>query len=155
MKIGGHGLRDHLRLLAPVFGFIAAVWALRIILDAAGAPVGVVRLFSVTVAGAASVLMAALLIHARRFGGYSNLVFAALLLECCGQSLISAAIAFSALTGIQTVFARPEYSLAMGPAKHILAHMTFGLGTGTLMGAAVGCLFLWMLRKFVPGGATR
>lgn len=155
MKIGGHGLGDHLRLLAPVFGFIAAVWALRIVLDAAGAPAGVVRLASVTVAGAAAVLMAALLIHVRHFGGYPNVVFAALLLECCGQFLICAAIAFSALTGVRTIYAAPEYSFAMSPARHILGHLTFGVGIGTLLGAGMGCLFLWMLRKFVPCGPTR
>jgi hypothetical protein len=155
MKIGGHGLGDHMRLLAPVFGFIAAVWALRIVLDAAGAPAGVVRVFSVTVAGAAAVLMAALLIHVRHFGSYPNVVLAALLLECCAQLLIIAAIAFSTMTGIRTIFAAPEYSFSMSPSRHILGHLTFGVGIGTLFGAGMGCLFLWMLRKFVPWGPTR
>ena len=38
MRIGEHGFGDHLRLLAPLFGLIAAVWALRWIADIASAP---------------------------------------------------------------------------------------------------------------------
>ena len=51
MKIGEHGLGDHLRLLAPLFAFIAAVWALRLVLYAAEAPTPLLRVCSVTVAG--------------------------------------------------------------------------------------------------------
>jgi hypothetical protein len=54
MTGGRLGLRDHVRLLAPLFALIAAVWALRLVLDASGAPKGLVRLSSVTVAGAVS-----------------------------------------------------------------------------------------------------
>src|SRR5437773_9693050 len=41
-------LRDHFRSLAPLFALIAAVWALRLVLDAAGAPHAIVRLSTVT-----------------------------------------------------------------------------------------------------------
>ena len=43
MKISGHGLRDHFRLLMPSFGLITAVFVLRLVLHAAGAPSGLVR----------------------------------------------------------------------------------------------------------------
>jgi hypothetical protein len=155
MKIGGQDLRDHIRLLAPLFGFIAAVWALRMVLFSADAPRVLVRVISVTVAGPAAVLLAAILIHVRRFGGYANIVVAAVLLQCFQQILISAAIAFSAWTGMMNVYAAPEYSFAMSPAGHIAAHLTFGLAFGSLFGAGMGCLFLWMLRKFVPQAMAR
>ncbi len=151
MNICGHGLRDYLRLLAPSFGLITAVFILRLVLDAAGAPSGVVRVCSVTVAGAVAILVAVLMIHNRRFGGYSNVAVAALLLVGWQQLLISGAIAFFAFTGIQNIYSAPEYSGRLAdPWHHIAGHLTFGLGFGELVGAAMGCLLLWMLRRLMP-----
>jgi hypothetical protein len=95
------------------------------------------------------------LIHVRRFGGYANIVVAAVLLQCFQQLLISAAIAFSAWTGIMNVYAAPEYSMPFKPVWHIAGHLTFGLGFGSLFSAGMGCLFLWMLRKIVPQAMAR
>ena len=156
MKIFGHGLSDYIRLLAPLFGLIAAVWALRLVLDAAGAPPGVVRVFSVTIAGTISLLLAVVLIHTRRFGGYPHVVVAVALLVFWEQLLIVGAIAFSMLTGTQNVFAAPEYTPhAQSQVQHIVGHLSFGLGFGTLFGTAMGCLLLWMLKRFVPVAAER
>jgi|SRR5208337_1473906 len=155
MKIVGHGLREHIHLLMPLFGLIAAVWLLRIILDKAGTPPTVVRMFSVTVAGAASVLLAVLLIHFKAFGSYANVVAAAFLLELWEQLLICGAIAFSALTGTANIYTAPEYSFHSRPAAHIVGHLTGVLGFGTLFGAAMGCLLLWMLRRIVPGATGK
>lgn len=150
MKICGQGLKHHIRLLMPLFGLITAVWALRMVLDTAGAPSTLVRLCSVTVTGAASVLVAVLLIHARRFGSYPNVVLAAFLLVIWQQLLISGAIAFSALTGIRNIYSAPAYSFGMTPLQHVVGHLTFGVGSGTLFGTAMGCLLLWLLRRLVP-----
>jgi hypothetical protein len=150
MRIGGHGLREHIHLLKPLFGLIAAVWLLRMVLDKAGTPPTVVRMVSVTVAGAASILLAVLLIHFKSFGSYANVVAAAFLLELWAQLLICGAIAFSALTGTVNIYTAPEYSFHYPPAAHIVGHLTGALGFGTLFGAAMGCLLLWMLRRIVP-----
>ncbi len=154
MKVGEHTLREHLRLLAPLFAFLAAVWLLRLLLDLAGTPATVVRVCSVTVAGAVSVLMAVLLIHNRRFGGYPNIVLSAFLLQCCQQFLITSAIAIATVTGTRNVYSAPEFSGHLSPLAHILGHLTFGVGLGTLFGSAMGSLLLWMLRKFVPAGVS-
>ncbi len=155
MKISGYRLRDHLRLLAPLFGLITAVWALRLVLAAAGAPSSLVRTCSVTLAGAVSVLLAVLLIHTKRFGSYPNVAMAAFLLVCWEQLLIAAAIALSALSGFNNIYAAPEYSSGMSPAQHIAGHLTFGLGISTLLGTAMGSLLLWMLRRLVPVGSSK
>ena len=63
MRICGYRMRDHIRLLAPLFGFVAAVWLIRLILGMLD--VGFVRVFSVTGAYALATLMAAVLIHIR------------------------------------------------------------------------------------------
>jgi hypothetical protein len=156
MKIGGHGIREHVRLLAPLFVLIAAVWALRMVADYAGAPMGLVRVFSVTVTGSVVILLAVVLIHVKKFGGYVNVCAATFMLMLWKESLISAAIAFSALTGIGTIYSAPEFSggprHVLTPVQHILGHITFGLALQSLLGAGMGCLILWILRALVPSG---
>jgi hypothetical protein len=152
MKICGRGLRDHIRLLAPLFGFITVVWALRWALDANEVSPGLVRVFSVTGATSLSVLIAVWLIHTRGFGSYPNVVVASLLLTVFEQVLIVAAIAFSVVSKIENVFTRPEFSRPDDPhhVKHIVGQLTFGIGAGILLGTATGCLMLWLLRRLVP-----
>jgi hypothetical protein len=150
MNIGGRSLQDHLRLLAPLFVLITAVFILRLVLALAGAPGGIVRALSVGVAGAVSVLAAAFLIHFKRFGGYTNLVASVFMLGFWEQLLIVVAIGFATLTRTNNIYVAPEYSGRLTPLQHILGHLTFGLGLETLMGAAMACLVLWLLRKLVP-----
>ena len=153
MKVGGHGVREHLRLLSPLFGLVAAVWFLRLALAAVGTPNSIVRLLSVTIASALALLAAVVLMHLRGFGSYVNVVLVGLLLASWGHLLIVLAIVFSVITGIENIFTEPEYS-AIGPdphhVKHIMGHLTYGIGFGTLISAAVGCLLLFLLRMLVP-----
>lgn len=156
MNICGRGLRDHIRLLAPLFGFITIVWALRWVLDAAGFSHGLVRAFSVTGATSLAILIAVWLIHTRGFGSYPNVVVASLLLVIWEQLIIVVAIVFSVLTKIENVFTEPEFSIPTADPyhlKHIVGHLTFGIGAGMLFGAATGCLMLWLLRTLVPSRA--
>ncbi|HEY6293540.1 MAG TPA: hypothetical protein VI455_18455 [Terriglobia bacterium] len=150
MKIGGRGLREHLQLLAPLFGFIAAVWVLRMVVYALGASPMMLHIVSVTVAGRISILLAVVMIHRRRFGGYTNVVAAVFLLICWEEFLIIAAIIFSILTGINNVYGAPQFSGGQSPWVNVAGHLTIGLGSGALFGAAMGCVLLWMLRKVDP-----
>lgn len=151
MRIAGHEIREYFRLLAPLFGLIAAVWVLRLVLAAIGVSPALVRLFSVSVTAAVSVLLAVLLIHMRRFGSYLEVVVSALFLILWEQLLISSAIAFTIFTNIVNIYSAPEYSFrGMSQWRHIGGHMTFGVGSGTLLGSLTGCLLLWLLRKSVP-----
>ncbi len=152
MSMCGRGLMDHVRLLTPLFGLIAVVWALRWVLDAAEVSPGVVRALSVTGATSLAVLIAVWLIHTRSFGSYPNVVLASLLLVVFEQLIIVAAIAFAVVSKIENVYTRPEYSRPDDPQhlKHILGQLTFGIGAGMLLGAATGCLMLWLLKRIVP-----
>ncbi|HEV8130522.1 MAG TPA: hypothetical protein VGQ81_04680 [Acidobacteriota bacterium] len=158
MKISGQNLRGHVRLLKPLFALIFIVWLLRLLLYAAGSPQWLVTSASVTVTLAACVLLATALIHVRKFGGYTNVVLATVLLVAWTQLLIVGAIEFSVITGTNNIFSAPEYSFpGHDPShlKHILGHLTFGLGFGTLIGAAVGCLLLFLLRLILPNSQQR
>jgi len=91
--------------------------------------------------------------HERRFGSYPNVVLASFLLNAWAELLIAGAITFSVVTGIENIYTAPEFSIPRhdpSHVKHILAHLTFGIGFGTLVGAAEGCLLLWLLRKLTP-----
>jgi hypothetical protein len=152
MNMCGRGLRDHIRLLAPLFGFITVIWVLRWALDAAGAPHGLVRALSVTGATSLAILVAVWMIHTRGFGSYPNVVLASLLLVVFEQALIVIAIAISVASKTENIFTKAEFSMPDDPnhVKHILGQLTFGIGAGMLLGAATGCLMLWLLRMLVP-----
>lgn len=153
MKIGGHRMREHLRLLAFPFALIFAVWLLRLLLSMAGTPNSIVRFASVTAATALAIVVATVLMHWRDFGGYASVVVASFLLNVWSEVLIVLAVAFSVLSGVDNIYTAPEFSVPGGDVMHLIhmrAHLTFGIGVGTLEGAAMGCLVLWLLRTLVP-----
>jgi hypothetical protein len=158
MKVNGYGIRDHLRLLAPLFGLLIVAWAARLGLSACHSPLWCSRVVSVTGATAGCVLLAAVLIHFRRFGGYANVVVSSLLLNLWAQLLTVGAIVFAVATGTENIYTAPEFSPPQYAQPyvdpyhlhHIYGHLTFVLGFGTLAGAGVGCLMLWLLRTLLP-----
>jgi hypothetical protein len=150
MILHGRTFQDHLRLLGPLFGFIAAVWVLRMVLDFAGVPKWVLHWVSVTLATTVAVFLAVLLIYARRFGGYVNVVFSVFLLGVWEQLLLSGAVAFAAMTGTRNIYSAPEYAPLGTPLQHVLGHLTFGIGFVTLFGSAVGCALYFLLSRIMP-----
>jgi hypothetical protein len=154
MIVHGRTFQDHLRLLSPLFGFIAAVWVLRMLLGFAGVPKAVLHWVSVTLATTVAVFLAVLLIYARRFGGYVNVVFSVFLLAVWEQLLLSGAVAFAALTGTHNIYAAPEYSPLGTPLQHILGHLTFGIGFVTLFGSLFGCTLYLLLSRIMPNSSA-
>jgi hypothetical protein len=151
MRIGGRSLREYLRLLGPLFGLITAVWGLRLIIAAVGAPGNIVRILSVTVTSSICILLAAVLIHIRRFGGYSSVITAVFLLVVWGQLLISAAIVLAMVTGGSNVYTEPEYAgRAPSLLVHLVGHLTLGIGISTLLGAGMACVLFWLVRRVIP-----
>ncbi len=153
MKIGERGLREYLHLLAPLFAFIVAVWALRLVVYAAGASGMVLHIVSVTVAGRLSILLAVIMIYSRRFGSYVSVITSVFLLTCFEQLIISAAILFTVLTGKINVYSARQFTFGETPAAHLVGHLTIGIGSGTLLGAAMGCVLLLILRRLVSAEA--
>jgi len=150
MRIGQKTFRDHLRLLAPLFGLITAVWALRWIADVASAPPALVRGLSVSVTGAVSVLVAAVLIHFKRFGSYTSVVVSAFLLVLWEETLLVLGIVVTIVTDIENIYTIPEFGFGTTHLQHIAGHLTYGLGFEGMIGAAMACAVFWVLRRFVP-----
>ena len=155
MKIGGHRLRQHLRLLSPLLALLAGVWVLRWIIGCVNTSAWLLQVVSLTLFTPVAVLLAVLTLHVRRFGGYANVVVCSLLLNAWTETLIVLAIGFSVLTGISNIYTAPMFSPSdAGPhhLRHIRGHLTYGIGLSTLTGAAVGSLLLFLLRKLAPMG---
>jgi len=153
MRIGGLTLREHIRLHMPLFIFIATVWLLRLMLDAANAPHFIAHSFSVTVAVTITIFLAVLLMEVRQKGSYVNVVVATILLTAWGQLLIIAAIIFAVITKTNNVFTIPEFSVPGDDpyhVRHIIGHLTYVLGLGIIFGAVMGCILLLLLRVLVP-----
>lgn len=157
MEISGRTLKEHMKLLRPFLALVTAVFLIRFVVGLMGAPDMFFRLFSVGLAIALAVLLAVVVIHLRGFGGYANVVLSALLIVGWGELLIIGAVLFSVLTGVDTVYSLPEFSLGDDPyhAGHILGHVA-GIGMGTLVGAATGCFLLFFMRLVTStAGASR
>ena len=153
MKVSGHGFREHVQMLTPLLVLIASVWALRFLVDLLSAPQWLITLVSISATVSISVLLAVLLIHVRRFGGYASVVLSTVILVTWGQLLIVLAILLSLWGGVETVYTQPEFSMGgQDPyhLRHIVGHLTFGIGWGILVGSAMGCFLFYFLRRFVP-----
>ena len=112
MKIGGHPLRQHLRLLAPLFALLAGVWVLRWIIGCVDTPGWLMHVVSLTVFSPVAILLAVLMLHVRRFGGYASVAVCSLLLTVWTELLIVLAILFTALTGIPNPYMRDPYVMS-------------------------------------------
>lgn len=152
MKVSGKTLKEHIQLLTPLFGIIAAVWALRFFLGQVGAPYWLIQPFSVTLIVPVCIILMTLLIYTKRFGGYQNVIVGAFLLVTWSQMLIVAAILLSVIAGIDNIFSAPEFSPENDPGHrhHILGHLTFGIASLTIFSSLMGCVLLYMLRRTHP-----
>ena len=138
------------RLLGPLFGIILAVWFLRLVLAAAGAPGWLIAPFSITGIIPVSTLLAVLLIHVKRAGGYAQVVLASVLLAAVGQLLVSLAIAFTMATGIENVYSTPEFTPShLTRLLHLCSHL-LGIILFGLLGSIIGCFFLCLVRILMP-----
>lgn len=152
MRIDGvKSLHEHIVLLSPLFAMIAAVWLLRLVLAAAACPMGVVSILSVTAVQPLTILLATLLIHSKRFGGYTSVTLASFLLVSWAQLLMALSILVAVLIGVPNVYSAPEFSFPNDPFQiyHMISHLIAILLVG-LLGAGMGSLTLWLLRAFVP-----
>ncbi len=157
MRFSGKTMKEHIQLLTPLFGIIAAVWALRFFFGQVGAPDWLIRLFSVTLIVPVSIILMTLLIRMKRFGGYPSVIVGAFLLVVWSQFLIVAAILLSVFGGVDNIFTAPQFSPENDPnhMRHIVGHLTFGVGWLTLLSSLMGCVLLFMLRRTHPKSKAR
>lgn len=149
MKVNGRTLSEHLHLLKPFLALIAAAWVLRVTLVFAGAPDWLVRSFSLVFLSPIVIALMVVVVHVRRFGGYSNVIFATFLLTLFVHLLITSGILLTETMGIEKMM-RPSFRHPPPTVAHVIGHLTFGFGLGTLLGAALASVVLFVLRTLVP-----
>ncbi len=157
MRVSGRTMKEYIQLLTPLFGIIAAVWALRFFLGQVGAPDWLIRPVSVTLVVPVSIILMTLLIRVKRFGGYPSVIVGAFFLVTWSQLLIVAAILLSVFGGVDNIFTAPQFSPGNDPhhMQHIIGHLTFGVGLLTLFSSLMGCVLLFMLRRIHPKSQAR
>ena len=107
--------------------------------------------FSITGATPVCILIAVLLIHLKRSGGYGLVALASLLLAGAGQLLVVLAIGFAMVTGLENVYTAAEFSPPhMSQYMHLCSHL-FGIILFALLGMIMGSFFLLLLRVLMPG----
>lgn len=153
MNISNRSITEHIRLLTPFFGIIAAIFVLRLLVGFMNPPGWVLSLISLSLIVPVTIVLMAIMIHSRRFGGYPSVVFSTFLLVAWSQIIIVLAIIFSLMTGMENIYTAPEFSIqGEDPyfSRHIFGHLTFGIGLETIFGSILGSLVLYMLRRTSP-----
>ncbi|HUV14303.1 MAG TPA: hypothetical protein VMY18_11725, partial [Acidobacteriota bacterium] len=152
MRFSGKTMKEHIQLLTPLFGIIAAVWALRFFLGQVGAPGWLIQPFSVTLIVPVSIILMTLLIRVKRFGGYPSVIVGAFFLVVWSQLLIVAAILLSVFGGVDNIFTAPQFSPENDPnhMNHIIGHLTSGVASLTILSSLMGCVLFYMLRRTHP-----
>lgn len=152
MASHGPSIKELIQLLTPLFGIIAAVWILRLLLGYMSAPGWLLQVFSVSIVVPICVILMTVLIHVRRFGDYGSVVASSFLLVGWSQLLIVLTIIFAVLTGIENVYTRPEFSMMNDPnhVRHVIGHLTFGVAVEGLIASGMASLIFYMLRRTTP-----
>jgi hypothetical protein len=142
MKIGGHPLRQHLRILSPLFVLLAGVWVLRWIIGCINTPGWLLQVVSLTFFAPVAVLLAVLMLHVRRFGGYASVVACSLLLNAWTETLIVLAIMFRSLRAFRHLHGTDVFSRRCGPASPVPHPQALTYGSTRFAGAAMDrCCF--------------
>ncbi|GAB4233010.1 MAG: hypothetical protein Kow00109_05620 [Acidobacteriota bacterium] len=142
-----------LKMLGPFLLIIAAVWLLRLLLAEVDAvPRGLLRFLSVSAVTPLCVVVAASIIHFRRLGGFTAVVITAFVLVAWAEILVSLAVLATWVTGWVNVYSHPRFSPkpSVDYWRHILGHLTFGIGFGALFGGLIGGVVLVLLRWIAP-----
>lgn len=142
-----------LKMMGPFLLIIAAVWLLRLLLaEVEAVPRGLLRFLSVSAVTPLCVVVAASIIHFRRLGGFTAVVITAFVLVAWAEVLVSSALFVTWATGWENTYSLPRFSPQPHTDywRHILGHLTFGIGFGALFGALMGGVVLVLLRWIAP-----
>ena len=145
---------EYVRFARAVLLAILVIGVVRLGLSLAGVPVGIVKVFSVTVVLLAGVLYLGAA-AARGFGGYRHLLPLVFFPALLANVMAAAAIGLAALTGRTNVYAAPEYSNLPNYLPHAAGHLagTLVVTLGAWGLASLAMLVTRMVRGGAPAGA--
>lgn len=147
----GKRLVEYLRFEKWILAAILAVGLVRLVLSLAGAPVGVVKMFSMTAVALVGIVYCGVATVTRGFGSYRHLLPLLFFQAVLVHGVTIAGIALAGLTGVTNIFAAPEYSRLPNYLPHALGHVA-GMVVWPLVTWPVAALVM-LVTKAIRGGA--
>lgn len=141
----GKSMADYLRFERGILAAILVVGLVRLVLSLGGVPVGVVKMFSVTVLLLVGGLYAGIAVAVRGFGGYRHLLPLLFFQSVVATAIIVAAIGLAAVTGKTNVYTAPEYTNLPNYLPHALGHLA-GIVVVPLLMWPVAAAVMWATR---------
>jgi len=148
----GKSMVEYVRFERGILAAILVVGLVRLVLSLSGAPVGVVKPASMTVAAVVGVAYCGVWTAVRGFGSYRHLLPLLFFQAVLVHAITIVGIALAGVTGRANVFTAPEYSNLPNYLPHALGHMA-GMVVFPLLLWPVAALLMWAT-KAIRGGAT-
>ena len=108
-RLFGKPLSEYVRFQGPVLILIAAVWALRLGLSLAGAPIAGIQFLSVTAVLVLAALYYGWAVERRGFGSFPQLYVLNLIQGVFSQTLVAFAIVLAMVLGRDNIYSIPEF----------------------------------------------
>jgi hypothetical protein len=152
MKIFGKNLGEYIRYQRAFLIAILVVGLLRLILSMAGLPISTVRLLSMTVLVLIGALYYGIQVPRTGFGTYRHLLPLVFFQAALSNVIAIAGILIAIATGQDNAFTEPEFG-GQG-AFHVLGHLVFGIGIGSLLSWAIASLAMLVTKKLTRRPAS-
>jgi hypothetical protein len=148
MRIFGKTSVEYVRFAAGILALAVLVGAVRLVLSLAGAPVSVVKFFSVTAVILLGVVYYGVRTHTSGFGSYRELLPLMVLTVATASWISGFAVLLAIATGQDNIFSIPEYS-GGGDGKtffHAFAHFVLAPAIVGLIGWVLACLVMFVTK---------
>jgi hypothetical protein len=150
MTIFGKRLSEYVAFSKPFLILILVVGIARLAMSLGGAPSSIAKWFSITVMIWIGVLYYSVRVFTSGFGSYKQLLPICFLHMATAQVVIVPAIILAIFTGTDNIYSAPEYYFGSDGKTwaHAAAHLFGGMTIGSLMSWLVGCVIMFVTKKF-------
>jgi hypothetical protein len=150
----GKTLSEYFHFQRWILILIAAAFLVRLGLSVAGVPFQQARWVSINVVLLVGLVYAAVAVHTTGFGSYKQLFGLLLIQSVFAQALISLAIIFGIVTGIDNVFTVPEVTGGNDGKTwlHVVAHIMLAV-VAPVIGWLIASVILFATKKLKPESA--
>jgi hypothetical protein len=150
MTLFGKSLAQYMRLQWALLALTLAVGVIRLVLPFLGASPEVMRFFSINLMATLGMVVYPILVHRRAFGGVPEVWTLLVIQLAVGAIVIAAAIVFTGLTGVETIYSAPEFGGTMNPWFHAGLHLVLVPPLVASILSLPAALILFVARRTVP-----
>jgi len=154
MRIFRKTAGEYLRFAAGIIALVALVGVARLALSMAGAPVSVVKLFSVTGVALLGIVYFGVRTHTSGFGAYRELLPLALITMATASWISGSAVLLAIATGQDNIYSVPEYSGGQDGKTffHAFAHFVIAPVVAGVVGWGLSSLVMLVTRSAARRG---